>query len=374
MSGASETGGAPAAVSIRSLGKSFGKTAALASFDLDVGAGSFASILGPSGCGKTTLLRIIAGFIEPDAGAIEIDGRDIGSLGPERRGVGMVFQDYALFPHLDVAGNLAYGLKASRVAKAERPERIARAIAALELAGLERRYPHELSGGQQQRVALGRALVLRPRLLLMDEPLSNLDARLRESVRDELKALRARLGITTIYVTHDQEEAFSLSDAVTVMNAGTVAQTASPEELYRRPASAFVAEFAGRANFLPAVCRGRSGRLADAETALGRVAARAAEGDSPRPGEAGTLMIRPEWIVLARPGDAPAAFGHRLRASATILSVDFIGSRVRYRLKVDDIGEEWTAEEAVEPAGEPRRPGSRTIAITPAGSAWWIGA
>ncbi|MCC6176620.1 MAG: ABC transporter ATP-binding protein [Chloroflexi bacterium] len=234
------------------LTKHYGSTVAVAGVDLDVRDREFMTLLGPSGSGKTTILRMIAGFIEPTAGAILVDGRPIQDEPPERRDIGMVFQSYALFPHMTVFKNVSFGLERRRIPAAEQQRRVEEVLALVRLAGLEGRYPRQLSGGQQQRVALARALVIRPTLLLLDEPLSNLDAKLRGEVRLEIRRLQRELGITTILVTHDQEEALTVSDRVAVMRDGLLQQVAAPTELYHRPANRFVADFVGKTNFLAA--------------------------------------------------------------------------------------------------------------------------
>src|SRR5690606_6485681 len=231
----------PRMLRLESLTKRFGETAAVADLSLEVRPGEFLTLLGPSGCGKTTTLRMIAGFETPTAGRILFDGKDITGLSPQRRGFGMVFQSYALFPHLDVFENVAFGLRTQRRSRTEIRRRVEEALALVDLAGYGGRRVQELSGGQQQRGAPARALAPEPRVLLLDEPLSNLDAALRERTRDELRALLRRVGITAIFVTHDQEEAFALSDRIAVMRDGHLQQVDSPEALYQRPANPFVA-------------------------------------------------------------------------------------------------------------------------------------
>src|SRR3981189_3333881 len=225
-------------------------SAPLAALDLAVHEGEFLTLLGPSGCGKTTTLRIIAGFVDPTAGHVLINGRDVGRLPPNKREVGMVFQNYALLPHLTVADNIAFGMKQRGASKAARAVRVAELLDLIQLAGYEQRYPAEPSGGQRQRVAIARAVAHPPAILLMDEPLGALDLKLREAMQQELRAIQKRLGITTLYVTHDQTEAMFMSDRIVVTRHGRVEQIGSPSEIYRRPASRFVASFVGRINFL----------------------------------------------------------------------------------------------------------------------------
>ena len=238
-------------VSARDVTKRFGTFTALDDVSLDIREGEFFALLGPSGCGKTTLLRAIAGFEPPTAGTILIDGADMTGVPPNRRPVNMVFQSYAVFPHMSVARNVGYGLDVDGVGRAERDERVAQALGQVQMAAFADRKPDQLSGGQRQRVALARALVKRPRVLLLDEPLSALDAKLRDAMRLELVELQAQVGITFIMVTHDQTEALGVADRVAVMEGGRVRQVAGPEELYRRPADGFVADFIGRINWLP---------------------------------------------------------------------------------------------------------------------------
>jgi putative spermidine/putrescine transport system ATP-binding protein len=228
--------------------KQFGRVQAVRDFSLSVAQGEFVSLLGPSGCGKTTTLRMIAGFEQPDRGQILLDGQELTAIPPNQRGAGMVFQAYALFPNLSVLGNIGFGLEIAHVPREEIRRTVAELLSLVKLEGIQDRFPHQLSGGQQQRVALARALALKPRLLLLDEPLSALDAKVRVSLRTEIRRIQSSLGITTIYVTHDQEEALSISDRVVVMREGSIEQDASPREIYRQPASRFVAEFIGTAN------------------------------------------------------------------------------------------------------------------------------
>ena len=226
---------------------------ALAGIDLDIAPGEFVTFLGPSGCGKTTTLRIIAGFETPTAGDVVLDGKSVLSTTPDKRPMAMVFQSYALFPHMTVYENVAYGLKLKKLPPAQVKEEVEQALTSMGLTQMRDRAPSQMSGGQQQRVALARAMVMRPKVLLFDEPLSNLDAKLRVAMRSEIRRLQQRLGITSVYVTHDQDEAMSMSDRIVVMNQGRIEQAASPQEVYRHPATVFVADFIGRANFLPVV-------------------------------------------------------------------------------------------------------------------------
>ena len=280
-----------AALSLEHVTYSFGKNVAVQDFSLEVEQGSFTTLLGPSGCGKTTLLRMISGFLTPQSGTVRIDGADQRGIAPNLRKVGMVFQDYALFPHLTVEQNLLYGLKLRKdIAKDARSGLIFQTARILGLSALLERYPHELSGGQQQRVALGRVLVLKPRILLMDEPLSSLDAKLRTQVREELQDIQRELAITTVYVTHDQEEALSLSDRIAVLNHGSLQQAGAPDAVYFTPANRFVADFVGRANFI--------------ETS------------------AGVRMVRPEWVSVRAADDAGAKEGDSAKASTTAVGSD----------------------------------------------------
>ncbi|MCU0984284.1 MAG: ABC transporter ATP-binding protein [Acetobacteraceae bacterium] len=278
---------------LEDIGKSFGAQTVLDRCTLSVARGTVATLLGPSGCGKTTLLRVIAGFVDPDSGTVRIGGRDVTDLPPNRRNVGYVFQNYALFPHLTVAGNVAYGLKVRRVGRAETEERVRRALDLVEMAGFADRYPARLSGGQQQRVAIARALVLEPEVLLLDEPFNALDAKLRLSMQVELRKLIDRLGITAIFVTHDQGEAMTLSDTVAVMRGGRIEQADAPLRIYDRPATPYVAGFIGGANLVPvAISAGRVARWPAIATTL--------------PDGPGLLVVRPENVVLraAEPGAA----------------------------------------------------------------------
>jgi putative spermidine/putrescine transport system ATP-binding protein len=244
---------------LRGLERRYGDYRAVADLDLTVEKGEFVSLLGPSGCGKTTTLQMIAGFVEPTGGRVVIDGADMAPVPANRRGIGIVFQSYALFPHMTVAQNVAFGLEMRKVPSRERQRRVAEALELVHLGHLAGRYPRQLSGGQQQRVALARALVIEPRLLLLDEPMSNLDAKLREDMQLELRRLQRKLGITTILVTHDQNEAMALSDRIAVMRLGRIVQVDTPERAYERPADSFASTFLGKSNLFQAevACAGR---------------------------------------------------------------------------------------------------------------------
>ncbi|MBL4917912.1 ABC transporter ATP-binding protein [Szabonella alba] len=236
---------------LTSLSKRFGTFTAVEDFNLDIEKGEFVSLLGPSGCGKTTTLQMIAGFLEPTAGRITVEGEDLVAIPSAKRNIGIVFQSYALFPHLTVAQNIAFGLEMRGITAMERSQRIARAIDIVHLKGFEARFPKQLSGGQQQRVALARAIVIEPRILLLDEPMSNLDAKLREDMQLELRQIQQELGITTLLVTHDQHEAMALSDRIAVMQGGRIVQIGAPYEIYENPSSRFVSTFLGKSNLLP---------------------------------------------------------------------------------------------------------------------------
>jgi spermidine/putrescine transport system ATP-binding protein len=280
-------------IRLESLVKSFGEVNAVDGIDLDMPPGEFFTMVGPSGCGKTTTLRMIAGFERPTSGRILLDGEDVAQTPPHRRNVNTVFQSYALFPHLNVADNVAFGLKYKKVTKDERAKMVDEALALVQLTGYEKRKPGQLSGGQQQRIALARALVLRPRVLLLDEPLGALDARLRKDLQVELKTLQESLGITFVFVTHDQEEALTMSDRVAVMNGGRVEQSGPPQEMYEEPATLFVADFLGVSNLVGAEAAGQDGRACMLK--VGDVPMRAEQGAVTARG-AVKAMIRPERV------------------------------------------------------------------------------
>lgn len=327
---------------------------------LQLRPGEFVTLLGPSGCGKTTVLRLVAGFETPDAGRILFDGRDVTNLSPQRRGFGMVFQNYALFPHLDVFENVAFGLRAARVRGAELAARVEGVLARVALAGFGSRAVQELSGGEQQRVALARALAIEPPLLLLDEPLSNLDAALRQRTRVELRALVKELGITALFVTHDQEEAFDLSDRIAVMSDGAIRQVGTPEELYHEPADRFVAGFVGRANTLVGVlerCGDGSVMVRFGDGSWWPVTGSRGPGVLAEPGQRVAAMVRPEALAFV-PADGDGA------VTGAVVDRRFQGAVTSYRVEV----RQGSVLEVADPAASPRvgervgvapRPGGR---------------
>lgn len=291
------------AVSTQDVSKQLGTHLAVDTVTLDVRPGEFFTLLGPSGCGKTTLLRLLAGFLAPDRGEIYFDGRPVSPVPPHKRNTGMVFQNYAVFPHMSVFENVAYGLRARRVPPDDLKRLVAEALDLVQMADLGHRGPAELSGGQQQRVALARAMVIRPGLLLMDEPLSNLDARLRTEMRGEIRRLQKQTGITTIYVTHDQEEALAVSDRIAVMEQGKIRQVGDPETIYTHPANRFVASFIGQTNFIPGELAGRPGL---------------------------TLGVRPEALRVTRGGES----GREVSLPGTVEQVLFFGTHTNVEVRL----------------------------------------
>jgi putative spermidine/putrescine transport system ATP-binding protein len=309
---------------IEQLVKTFGDNTVVKSVDLGFNKGEFVSLLGPSGCGKTTILRMIAGFERPTSGRILIEGKDITNLNPNQRKIGMVFQAYALFPNMNVADNIGFGLKVAGTPREEARARVEEMLTLIGLSGFGKRFPFELSGGQQQRVALARALAPQPRMLLLDEPLSALDAKIRVSLREQIRAIQRELGITTIFVTHDQEEALSISDRIVVLNAGNVEQFGAPFEIYNRPASRFVATFVGTLNTLQATVADAAGKTVSID---GQVVTIPALPAGARTGEEIALTMRPEAVSLANGSVRDIVL------DGTVSEVNFLGSVIR--LKVD---------------------------------------
>jgi iron(III) transport system ATP-binding protein len=347
-------------VAIRELTKRYGDVGAVERLDLEVRPGELLALLGPSGCGKTTTLRLVAGFTPPDEGEIWVGDRCLSSpksmLPPERRRMAMIFQSYALWPHMTVAQNVAYGLRVNGVGRGDRERRVAEMLRVVHLAGYESRYPGELSGGQQQRVAVARALVVEPEILLLDEPLSNLDANLREEMRFEIRRLHEAFGITTLYVTHDQSEAMVISDRVAVLRKGRLIQLGTPTELFESPRTPFVAEFIGKANLIEAV--------ADAPHAVARGALRLRTGGADlRPGDAVAIAIRPHAIELAV-GSSPGHDSGANALGATILRASYLGDGVDYQVRLDDSDVTLRVHGAAPPRA---RVGDRVVArIAPA--------
>ncbi|WP_405912375.1 ABC transporter ATP-binding protein [Streptomyces sp. NBC_00963] len=308
-------------VQLRNLRRDFGPTVALAGLDLDIGPGELVALLGPSGCGKTTALRIIAGFESADSGELLMDGRDVTSVPAHRRDIGMVFQSYSLFPNMTAAENVSYGLRVRGKAAAERRTRSAELLELVGLPGRGDHYPHQLSGGQQQRVALARALAVQPKVLLLDEPLSALDAKVRLTLREEIRRIQLELAITTVFVTHDQEEALSMADRVAVMKDGRLEQCAAPSELYERPATPFVAEFVGTMNRLPGTVR--DGGVVEL---FGRRLP--IHGAAPATGQEVDVLLRPEGLAVGA-ADADGGTG------ATVRVATFLGPTTRLHLTTD---------------------------------------
>jgi spermidine/putrescine transport system ATP-binding protein/putrescine transport system ATP-binding protein len=315
-------------VRVETVTKRFGDTLAVNAVDLSIRRGEFFSLLGPSGCGKTTLLRMLGGFSLPDAGRIAIDGEDVTELPPNRRPTNMVFQSYAIFPHLNVRDNIAYGLRKERLTRGEREARVAQALAMIKLENYGERRAQELSGGERQRVALARALVMEPKVLLLDEPLGALDKRLREAMQLELRELQRRLGITFVFVTHDQEEALSMSDRIGVMERGRVLQIDDPKTLYERPNSCAVARFIGTMNVFDGhvVAMGGGCTIVEA-SALGRFAARDGRA-SFAVGDRIAVALRPEKFVVAREAFQPSV-------PARVSAVAYLGDRRQFQLAVE---------------------------------------
>jgi putative spermidine/putrescine transport system ATP-binding protein len=347
---ADATGSRGVGLELSGLHRSFGAARALDGFDLALAPGEMVALLGPSGCGKTTALRIVAGFDRPDRGGVSLDGRDLTGLPANKRDMGMVFQSYSLFPHLTAGQNVSYGPRLRKVPARDRDRQAAELLDLVGMGGMHERYPHQLSGGQQQRVALARALAVRPKVLLLDEPLSALDAKVRLVLRDEIRRIQQEFGITTLFVTHDQEEALSMADRVAVMKDGRLEQCAAPAELYDRPATAFVAQFVGTMNHLPGTIVGDG---------LVRVAGRelAVDGASPSEGSDVKVLIRPEGLDLEPlagadgAGSADAAGTAGLPGEGQVVLATFLGATTRFTVRLGD-GSEAKADLPSHRAGE----------------------
>lgn len=355
MTAALETTPAPAStgapISIGAVSKKYGDNTVLEAVDLDVRAGEFLTLLGASGSGKSTLLNIVAGFTRPTSGTVEVDGRDITSLPPHKRGFGMVFQHYALFPHMSVADNIAFPLKRQKTAKAEIRRRVAETLDLVELGHLGARRPAELSGGQQQRVALARAIVFRPRVLLMDEPLGALDKLLREQLQLEIRRLHREMGITFVFVTHDQDEALTMSDRIALLRNGRIVQLGTPEQLYAEPNSRYSAEFVGASNVFTGTVRG--GSFVDEDSGRSfRLDGAADEGGA-------SLLIRPERLGIALAGDpVPDTMD---RVEAIVEDCIYLGSSRTVQLRTD-AGRRLVASTEVPRTPDGVAPGARVNA------------
>jgi iron(III) transport system ATP-binding protein len=327
---ASKTG----SLRLERLTKEFGngkeKVVAVRELSLTINPGEFVTLLGPSGCGKTTALRMIAGFETPTSGDVLLDGENLVAMTPDKRPMGMVFQSYALFPHMTVFDNVAYGLRIKKMSNAEIKTAVAEVLESMSLSHLANRAPNQLSGGQQQRVALARAMVVRPKVLLFDEPLSNLDAKLRAQMRIEIRNIQRRLGITSIFVTHDQDEAMSLSDRIVVMRNAVVEQVGNPDEVYRRPASVFVADFIGRSNFLK-VENAKKTRSGKANVVVGGVELEVAAQENALSSKHPVLLVRPESISVTASKSAKPG-----KSEGVVSNVVFYGNHVEYTLDTDE--------------------------------------
>ena len=312
---------------LKQINKYFGQSHVIKDVNIDFEKGHFVTFLGPSGCGKTTLLRMVAGFYEPDDGEILLNGKRIERIPPYSRNTAMVFQEYALFPHMNVFDNVSYGLRVKNRPKEEIERRVKEALDLMQLKGMEDRFPNQMSGGHQQRVAVARALVMNPEVLLLDEPLSNLDAKLRESVRVELRDIQKKMGLSTIYVTHDQSEALSMSDMIVVLKGGVVHQTGSPQEIYFEPKTPFVADFIGTTNLLSVKGLG--------ENTVSYGNDRIPTTKSVNAGQEYCLSIRPECLKLVK-----EAVDGQVNVKGTIQNKMFLGEKIRYFVN-DSLGKEW---------------------------------
>ena len=315
---------------LKNINKYFGKNHVIKNVNLNFEKGHFITFLGPSGCGKTTLLRMIAGFYEPDEGEILLNGKNIEKVPPYDRNTAMVFQEYALFPHMNVFDNVSYGLRVKKKSKDEIEKRVKQALALMQLEGMEKRFPNQMSGGQQQRVAVARALVMNPEVLLLDEPLSNLDAKLRENVRVELRQIQQKMGLSTIYVTHDQSEALSMSDAIVVLKDGIVHQVGTPQEIYFEPKTAFVADFIGTTNLIS--LKAESGN----RVTYGGVSF--ASSNPVKEGVEYVASVRPESAGLSKD-----PVENQVNLKARITNTMFLGEKVRYFLQ-DALDKEWIVD------------------------------
>ncbi|WP_270888383.1 ABC transporter ATP-binding protein [Pedococcus sp. 5OH_020] len=335
------------------LGKAFGGVRALDSFDLDIAAGEFVSLLGPSGCGKTTALRIVAGFESADRGRVVIDGQDVTRLTPDRRDIGMVFQAYSLFPNMSAAGNVEFGMRLRGVAPRRRRDRAGELLDLVGLAAHGGKYPHQLSGGQQQRVALARALAIEPKILLLDEPLSALDAKVRVNLRGEIRRIQKDLGITTLFVTHDQEEALAISDRVGVMSEGRMEQLDVPATVYREPATPFVAQFVGVTNAL-------LGSIEGSHVVVDGSRVPIQEARSYRQGAKVRLLVRPEEVHLAE-ADGNEMSAHSAKILATVLTNSFLGPVSRVTVRLDTGEGQLVLADMPSPEGGGFAPGQQVL-------------
>lgn len=324
-------------VELKNINKLFGSNQVINNVNLSIEKGTFVTFLGPSGCGKTTLLRMLAGFYEPDSGEIVISGKRVDKLPPYKRSTPMVFQEYALFPHMTVFENIAYGLKIKKENRSDIEKRVNEVVKLMQLDGMEKRYPNQMSGGQQQRVAIARALVMNPEVLLLDEPLSNLDAKLRESVRVELRLIQKKLGLNMIYVTHDQQEALSMSDMIVVINKGVIHQFGNPREIYFKPKTKFVADFIGTTNFIEGKVSNMSSN--EAEVIYNDTKVVTITDEPIKAGDNAVISIRPESIVIS----SKQLEGYSFNLAGKIKHSMFLGEKVRY-LVVDKYNKEWIVD------------------------------
>ena len=337
-----------AGISIKDVTKRFDNLVAVNRANLEIEKGEFFTLLGPSGCGKTTLLRCIAGFLSPEEGRIYFGEQRVDGIPTHKRGVGMVFQNYAVFPHLSVKDNVSYGLKARKVPAQEQTERVRNALAMVQLEGLENRLPNQLSGGQLQRVAIARALVIEPEVLLMDEPLSNLDAKLRIEMRGEIRELQQKMGITTIYVTHDQEEALSISDRIAVMDHGVIRQVAEPWQVYTQPHDLFVAGFIGSTNILPVEVVETTDRAVIARCGPVTLGLPIENEVERKAGERLQIVLRPEAIVISLSGEsAPDGYWS---LEGKIARFEYLGNLVKYEVELSELVKVLVTNYSIDPS------------------------